>query len=518
MLLELTAARRLLALCGLCLAIMGLRLIPTPAPARADVCGTFPISIACGAVNGAGDVLSTVVDLGGGAAKLGVNATTGAISLGGKVIGKAVSVGGNVLCNYVAEGWMKKLGCGPVKSLLSKLAGKAVGAAGAAASGTTGGGGSSGTPTAQAQVPADSPQSYLRTSAIAAGAAFFAGEIAHVVSRGTSADVTAPWYRAIYGRVAGFAVGVALLALLLALAEGATLGDGALVAAALRAVPYAAIMTAAAASLVMLALRVVDAASSDIAGPNMREVTHVLHMAAALFVGLGLVAKASTVAAAHGGALVHLGMIAKLAAFPAAMFAIFGAIATAAVAAELVLREVAIYASVLFLPLILAARIWPRLRHAGERLGRVLGAVIVSKLVLVVVLAMLAGAILHGGLSGLAVGIAGLFAVALAPAMFYGLFVLAEHGFTRGALPVPQPMSAADRMAEVVGWHTARVNEVRGVAYAPAVAATGPSAPPPAPPTPPPAAPPAPSPSASNGGGSATARPTAEEEVSGGDE
>jgi hypothetical protein len=106
----------------------------------------------------------------------------------------------------------------------------------------------------------------------------------------------------------------------------------------------------------------------------------------------------------------------------------------------------------------------------------------------------------------------------LAPAMFYGLFVLAEHGFTRSTLPVPAPMSAADRMAEVVGWHTARVNEVRGVAYAPAVAATGPSAPPPAPPTPPPAASPAPSPSASGGGGSATPRPTAEEEVSGGEE
>jgi hypothetical protein len=513
---ELSAARRLLAICGLCLAIIALLLIPTPPPARADLCGTFPISIACGAVNGAGSMLSTVVDLGGSAAKLGVNVTTGAISFGGKVIGKAVSIGGNIVCNWIAEGWQKKLLCGPVKSLLSKLAGKSVGASGAAASGTTGGAGA-GLPV-QAQEPADSPQSYLRTSAIAAGAAFFAGEIAHVVSRGTSADVTAPWYRAIYGRVAGFAVGVALLALLLALAEGATLGDGALVAAALRAVPYAALMTAAATSLVMLALRVVDAASSDIAGPNMREVTHVLHMAAALFLGLGLVAKASTVAAAHGGALAHFGMIAKLATFPAAMFAIFGAIATAAVAAELVLREVAIYASVLFLPLILAARIWPRLRHAGERLGRVLGAVIVSKLVLVVVLAMLAGAILHGGLSGLAVGIAGLFAVALAPAMFYGLFVLAEHGFTRSTLPVPQPMSAADRMAEVVGWHTARVNEVRGVAYAPGVAATGPPAPPPAPPTPPPAAPPVPPPSASGGGGSATPRPAAEEEVSGGDE
>jgi hypothetical protein len=145
--------------------------------------------------------------------------------------------------------------------------------------------------------------------------------------------------------------------------------------------------------------------------------------------------------------------------------------------------------------------------------------VIVSKLVLVVVLAMLAGAILHGGLSGLAVGIAGLFAVALAPAMFYGLFVLAEHGFTRGALPVPAPMSAADRMAEVVGWHTARVNEVRGVAYAPAVAATEPSAPAAAPPTPPPAAPPAAPPASSNGDSSATARPTADEDgVGGGDE
>ena len=114
------------------------------------------------------------------------------------------------------------------------------------------------------------------------------------------------------------------------------------------------------------------------------------------------------------------------------------------------------------------------------------------------------------------VGIAGLFAVAAAPAMFYGLFVLAEHGFTRGALPVPAPMSAADRMAEVVGWHTARVNEVRGVAYAPAVATTGPSAPPPAPPMPPPADPPASSPSAC-GGGASTHRP-AEEGVTGGDE
>lgn len=493
MLLDAVSARRILTVAGLCLVIVGLRLVPSPPPARADLCGTFPISVACGAANGVAGVVSTVVDLGGKGVQIALNTTSGAISLGGKVIGRIGSAGCWIFDKTIGGGWKTKV-CNAATSLVNK-------ATHAAASGA--GRGSSGAASAQTQEPADSPQSYLRTSAIAAGAAFFAGEIAHAVSKGTSADVQAPWFRSLYGRVAGFAAGVALLALLLALAEGATFGDGALVGAALRAVPYAAIMTAAATSLVMVALGIVDAASGDIAGPNMREVTHVLHTAAALFVGLGLVAKAAGMGAAHGGALVKLGMIAKLAAFPAAMFAIFGAIAAAAVAAELVLREVAIYAAVLFLPLILASRIWPRLRHAGERLGRVLGAVILSKLVLVVTLAMLAGAILHGGLSGLAVGIAGLFAVALAPAMFYGLFVLAEHGFTRGALPVPQPMSATDRIAEVVGWHTTRVNEVRAAAHAPA------------PVTPAPAPAPAPAPPRSHAPEAPAAR---EEEVSGGDE
>lgn len=188
----------MLVVCSLCVVIVGLRLIPSPPPARAGVCGTFPISLACGAANGIASVASTVVHVGGSAAKLSVNVTSGAISLGGKVIGKVVSVGGNVLCNWVAEGWQRRLLCGPAKSLLSKVLGKAgQSAAGAAASGA--GGGSGTTSASQAQQPADSPQSYLRTSAIAAGAAFFAGEIAHVISKGTSADVTAPWYRQLYG-------------------------------------------------------------------------------------------------------------------------------------------------------------------------------------------------------------------------------------------------------------------------------------------------------------------------------
>ncbi|MGH2929450.1 MAG: hypothetical protein ACRDL8_14700, partial [Solirubrobacteraceae bacterium] len=252
--------RHTVGVLALALAITALRLIPSPPPAQAGICGVPVVSTVCSVVGG---VASGFYD----GTKWTVNAGSGAVSLGGKVIGFVVKKGGSVLCNSVA-------GDGYTAKACSWIASKVGGSISSSGSGSaSGSGGASSATTVQAQQPADAPQSYLRTSAIAAGAAFFSGEIAHVISKGTSADLTAPWYKAIYGRVAGFAAGVALLALLLALAEGATLGDGALVAAALRAVPYAAIMTAAATSLVMLALRIVDVASADIAGPNMEDVT-----------------------------------------------------------------------------------------------------------------------------------------------------------------------------------------------------------------------------------------------------
>jgi hypothetical protein len=460
--------------------VFGTALIARPAPAQADLCSIPVIGTVCSVGNGIGSFVShgstVAIDIG-----------KGTVSFAGTIVGKVVSVGGSFACKTFTDGWLAK----PCTWLANKIGSQAGGAVGSSGSSGSGSGSSpSGAAAVASGAPADSPQSYLRTSSIAAGAAFFTGEIAHAISQGTSADLTAPWYHDLYRRVALFAAGVAVLALLLAVLEGAVTGDGALLAAALRAVPFAAVMTFAATALVMAALELVDAASGDIAGPNLQDATHVLHIAAALFLALGAVAKASALGAAHGGALVKLGAIAKLAAFPAAMFAIFGAISGLAVAAELLLREMAIYAAVLFLPLILAARIWPRLRHAGERLGRLLAAVILSKFVLVLALAVIAGEILHGGLKGLAVGIMGLFVVSLAPGMFYGLFVLAEHGFTRAAMPMPSPLSAADRMAQVVGWHTSHVNEARNVApTAPMPLVSPPAASSPTPPAPPARAP-----------------------------
>jgi hypothetical protein len=461
--------------------IMALRLIPTPPPARADVCSVPGISTACSIAGG----VASGVSAGAGAIVSGVSAGvswtwnkatgvvggvvngtkwtfkvgTGWISSAAGPIGRVIAGPlGKLSCKVignVGEGWWGKV-CNLAKGIFAK-AQSAAGKVKSKLPGATGGGGEGGSAPAGAAAgqPQDSPQSYLRTSAIAAGAALAVGTIAHAISRGTTANVQAGWFHALYGRMAAYAAGVALLALLCALAEGGLRRDGELVIAALRAVPYAAIVTFAATSIIALAIALVDAAGELIAGSSLHDATHVLHMLAGLFVGLGLVAK--------GAAMTHHASLAKIAAFPAAVFSIFGVIGGGLVALELLLRNIAIYASTLFLPLAVAVRIWPRLAHAGVRLGQTLVAVILSKLALVLMLALCAGAILHGGGRGLLAGVGGLLLTSLAPATVFAMFSLADHRFHARELPrTITPLSAGDRMGEIVGWHTERVDRIRG--------------------------------------------------------
>jgi hypothetical protein len=71
--LEAMTLRRVLAICSITSCVVLLRLVPTPPPARADLCNTFPVSLACGAANGIASVVSTVVNVGGSALKLSVD-------------------------------------------------------------------------------------------------------------------------------------------------------------------------------------------------------------------------------------------------------------------------------------------------------------------------------------------------------------------------------------------------------------------------------------------------------------
>jgi hypothetical protein len=443
--------RRLLLIPVLTLLVFALRAIPTDTvpPARASVCSVPLISTVCGAVSSVYHGITWTLDT-----------ATGAVKVGNDVIGKITTVGTTYACEKLSPNFTTGL----CKWILKKIGTKIASGTSPPSSTTTAGpppdsiAPSPATTDTASATPSDSPQSYLRTSSIAAGAAAAVGSVAHAISRGTTADQEAPWFQSLYGRAAEYAAAVALLALMCALAEGAARGDGELVMHALRAVPYAAVVTFAASALIALGIAIVDDAGQFITGSSLHDATTVLHVLAGLFVALGLAAKG---AAASGHA-----SIARLAAFPAAMFSIFGAIGAGVVLLELLLREVAIYAGTLFLPLVLAARVWPRLAHAATKLGHTLLAVILSKLVLVMTLGLAASAILHGGGTGVATGAGALLLAGLAPGVLYGVFALAEHRFHRGALPAGfSPTSAGERMAEIVGWHSERADRVRSEYY-----------------------------------------------------
>jgi hypothetical protein len=453
--------RRALVIGLLVAAVCGLRMVASAPAAQAagGPCSLPVASTVCGAVSG---LVSGVFN--------GVGWTfdkaTGTVKLGDKIIGKIVSVGEGYACDKVAPVALLAKLC---KKIVGKLSGGSGGSGGSSGGGSTAAGGGAaagGTSTTVVEpapvdsTPADAPQSYLRTSAIATAAAAAMGTVAHDLGKETTANVASSWFQSLYGRTAKYAAGLALLALLFALADGAAHGDGELVAQALRAVPYAVVVTVGVSSMVALAVLIVDDAGVIIGGSGLSDARHVLDLLAVLFVALGAAAK---------GLSTHHATLAKMAAFPAAMFSIFGVVGAGMVAAELLLRETAIYAGTLFAPLILAARIYPRLAHAGARLGQTLMAVILSKLALVMMLALAGEAVLHGGMSGIAMGAAALFVAAFAPMMLYGMISLAEHGFHARAAAADAGMTAASasqRMGEIVAGSAARIDRVRGQYYA----------------------------------------------------
>lgn len=99
------------------------------------------------------------------------------------------------------------------------------------------------------------------------------------------------------------------------------------------------------------------------------------------------------------------------------IFAIMVLLASIAVWIELILRNAVIYVAVLFLPITLAASVWPALRSWSTNLTKTLGAFVILKPVVVIILS-LAGAAATAGLGGQSKGPVG---VVLAAVVIFGL-------------------------------------------------------------------------------------------------
>ncbi len=249
------------------------------------------------------------------------------------------------------------------------------------------------------------------------GASWLLGEVAAFIDRSTRPEVTAEWFRSAYRDMAVVAALGLLPFLLLAVIQSLLRQN---VAMLLRApflhVPLAAIGTAGAVVVVDLLVQLTDELSS--------------------WIGRSFGSDLSGFATALGNALTGMSAPAggAVAGFAALLAAALVAFAAFVVWLELLLRQAAIYVAVLFLPVGFMALVWPATSHWLRRLAEGLMAIILSKFVIVAVMALAASAldseVAEEGFGVVISGAAMLSLAALAPYVLLRLIPVFEAGLT----------------------------------------------------------------------------------------
>jgi len=208
------------------------------------------------------------------------------------------------------------------------------------------------------------------------GAGWLLGQLVAFIDSSTSPDLNSGWFRAAYSDMALIGMLELLPFLLLALLQALIRQDvGMMLRAAFGYVPLAAIGTAGAIVVIDLLVQLTDQLSGWIARGLGDDLSSF-----ATGVGTAL----ATISAPSGGAVAGLAALIGAAVVAFAAFVIW---------LELLLRQAAIYVAVLFLPLGFMAMVWPATAHWVRRLAQGLVAIILSKFVIVAVMALAANAI-----------------------------------------------------------------------------------------------------------------------------
>jgi type IV secretion system protein TrbL len=292
-----------------------------------------------------------------------------------------------------------------------------------------------------------------RGAALAAILAFVLGgakwtmdHMAGVISSTTSPTLTAGWFTGVYLRVEAIAVFFALLFLCAAATEAMLRSDMALITrAAFAYLPLSLLLTAVAAPIAMLLLAASDELSSGLANVAGNGTTHFLTGTSAWVLG-GLTVADPFFAVMAGGLVVAAG---------------------GALWVEMLLREIAVYVVAAMLPLVFAAMVWPARRVWATRTIEVLVALILSKIAIVVVLALGGAALDHAGTSGISKLLGGLALVilgAFSPWLLLRLIPMAEvasaavghmrgHIHATAGLRTPEAALAAHAAGRTGGAH-----------------------------------------------------------------
>jgi hypothetical protein len=248
------------------------------------------------------------------------------------------------------------------------------------------------------------------------GAAEMLKLLGHVLDASTRPELDQHWFLEHFQNMASLAALLILPMLLVSIMQSIVRQDlSLLLRSALVHLPLALLLTAVAVELVQLSLAAVDAMCTYVSKPSGGDV--------------------QAVVSSVSGALLRTS--AALGQPGAATFVLFLGGLVVAVAAmllwlELVVRTAAIYVAVLFLPLAMATLVWPAVSHWCRRLAETLAALVLSKLVVVAILSLAAGALAGNGgsadLSGVISGAALLLLAAFSPFTLLRLVPAVEAG------------------------------------------------------------------------------------------
>lgn len=252
------------------------------------------------------------------------------------------------------------------------------------------------------------------------GAVWFLAQIAEAVTSSTDIEVTSSWFTEHYAAMTGLAAVFALLFLLLAAAGTVFHQDPGRIGRAMFAVAVAGLGTAAATTVTQLLLVASDELSALVAGGLAGDLKQAMS---------GATRGLSSLTMTPGGGP-------AVPAFAALIAGLVAAVAAVLIWVELLLRGVAIYASLLFFPIALAGLAWEPSRRWARRLAELITALIFAKFVIVAILSLAAGALASGGegYAGVLSGAALLLVAAFAPFLLLRVLGVFEVAVAAAAL------------------------------------------------------------------------------------
>jgi len=220
---------------------------------------------------------------------------------------------------------------------------------------------------------------------VASGAVWLLGQVGRAMSSTTTVDLSSGWFASHEAVMATMAAAVVLPMICAAALQAIYRQSASMLARAfLVQLPLALLLTGVAVELVQMALAITDALSAQIMASAGVDTTNILTPVSTFLVKAGL-------------------LVPPVPAFVVFVSGLLVALAALGLWLELVVRAAAVSVAALFLPLALAALVWPAVAHWCRRLTDTLVALVLSKLVIAAILSLAVGALA----GGLGVGAAG---------------------------------------------------------------------------------------------------------------